>query len=133
MDKMCLEKVALNCVRKVNSRASNGTHSPIRTDVFEDIHHCLAFLAGHQSSSSALPSADIVPILLMRPCLCNAVTGMHDLDEYVQSQLILAALVIVTHVLRPHGTFIAKVFRGKEVDLLYSQVKISHFLCHACC
>ena len=47
---------------------------------------------------------------------------MHDLDEYVQSQLILAALVIVTHVLRPHGTFIAKVFRGKEVDLLYSQV-----------
>ncbi|KAK9867138.1 hypothetical protein WJX84_002796 [Apatococcus fuscideae] len=52
------------------------------------------------------------------------VTGMHDMDEFVQAQLILAALVIVTHVLRPHGTFIAKVFRGKEVDLLYSQLKV---------
>lgn len=57
---------------------------------------------------------------------------MHDLDEYVQSQLILAALVIVTHVLRPHGTFIAKVFRGKEVDLLYSQVSTLCLLGHVC-
>ena len=55
---------------------------------------------------------------------CCAVTGMHDMDEFVQSQLILAALVIVTHVLRPHGTFVAKIFRGKEIDLLYSQVSL---------
>ena len=54
----------------------------------------------------------------MRP----AVTGLHDMDEFVQAQLILAALTIVTHVLRPGGTFVAKVFRGKEVSLLYSQV-----------
>ena len=52
------------------------------------------------------------------PC---AVTGLHDMDEFVQAQLILAALTIVTHVLRPGGTFVAKVFRGKEVSLLYSQ------------
>lgn len=49
-------------------------------------------------------------------------TGLHDMDEFVQAQLILAALTIVTHVLRPGGTFVAKVFRGKEVSLLYSQV-----------
>jgi hypothetical protein len=29
------------------------------------------------------------------------VTGMHDMDEYVQAQLILAALNITTHVLKP--------------------------------
>ena len=52
-------------------------------------------------------------------------TGLHDMDEFVQAQLILAALTIVTHVLRPGGTFVAKVFRGKEVSLLYSQVSTS--------
>ncbi len=44
------------------------------------------------------------------------------MDEFVQAQLILAALTIVAHVLRPGGSFVAKVFRGKEVALLYSQV-----------
>jgi tRNA (cytidine32/guanosine34-2'-O)-methyltransferase len=34
------------------------------------------------------------------------VTGLHDMDEYVQSQLILAALFIVGHTLRPGGTFV---------------------------
>lgn len=52
------------------------------------------------------------------------VTGLHDLDEFIQSQLILAALTIVSHVLREGGTFIAKVFRGKNVDLLYNQLKM---------
>ena len=51
-----------------------------------------------------------------------AVTGLHDMDEFVQAQLILAALTIVTHVLKPGGTFVAKVFRGKDIGLLYSQV-----------
>jgi tRNA (cytidine32/guanosine34-2'-O)-methyltransferase len=49
---------------------------------------------------------------------------MHDMDEYVQAQLILAALNITTHVLKPGGTFIAKIFRGKDVTLLYEQLKV---------
>ncbi|KAK8916813.1 hypothetical protein KSP39_PZI022606 [Platanthera zijinensis] len=52
------------------------------------------------------------------------VTGLHDMDEFVQSQLILAALTIVTHVLRVGGKFIAKVFRGKDTSLLYCQLKL---------
>lgn len=56
--------------------------------------------------------------------MAYAVTGLHDMDEFVQAQLILAALTIVTHVLRPAGTFVAKIFRGKEVSLLYSQVRL---------
>ncbi|KAK2177239.1 hypothetical protein NP493_611g01089 [Ridgeia piscesae] len=52
------------------------------------------------------------------------VTGLHDIDEYIQAQLLLAALNITTHVLKRGGTFVAKIFRGKDVSLLYSQLKI---------
>ncbi|XP_071945684.1 tRNA (cytidine(32)/guanosine(34)-2'-O)-methyltransferase-like isoform X2 [Antedon mediterranea] len=52
------------------------------------------------------------------------VTGLHDIDEYIQAQLLLAALNITTHVLKSDGTFVAKIFRGKDVTLLYSQLKI---------
>lgn len=44
---------------------------------------------------------------------------MHDLDEFVQGQLLLAALNITTHVLRIGGCFIAKVFRGRDEHLLF--------------
>lgn len=50
------------------------------------------------------------------------VTGLHDLDEYVQQQLVMSALQLACCVLKPGGTFIAKVFRGREIDLLYSQL-----------
>ena len=36
-------------------------------------------------------------------------TGLHDIDEFIQAQLLLAALNITTHVLKPQGTFVAKV------------------------
>ena len=52
------------------------------------------------------------------------VTGLHDLDIYVQSQLLWAALNLALCVLKPGGTFVAKIFRGKDVDLLYAQLKI---------
>lgn len=52
------------------------------------------------------------------------VTGLHDLDIYLQSQLLYAALNLALCVLRPGGRFIAKIFRGRNVDLLYAQLKI---------
>jgi len=51
------------------------------------------------------------------------VTGLHDLDIYVQSQLLWAALNLALCVLKPGGTFVAKIFRAKDVDLLYAQLK----------
>ncbi|RYG68934.1 RlmE family RNA methyltransferase [archaeon] len=51
------------------------------------------------------------------------VTGLHDIDEYMQAQLLLAALNITTNILKPHGNFVAKVFRGRDVSLLYSQLR----------
>lgn len=52
------------------------------------------------------------------------VTGLHDLDIYVQSQLLFAALNVALCVLKPSGNFVAKIFRGRNVDLLFAQLKI---------
>jgi len=52
------------------------------------------------------------------------VTGLHDLDEYVQSQLLVAALNITTHLLCPGGTFVAKIFRGRDCGLLTAQLQV---------
>ncbi|CAJ0963793.1 unnamed protein product, partial [Mesorhabditis belari] len=52
------------------------------------------------------------------------VTGLHSLDEYMQSQLVLAALNITTHVLKREGNFVAKIFRARNITLLYAQLKM---------
>ena len=52
------------------------------------------------------------------------VTGLHDLDIYIQSQLLWAALSLALCVLKPGGRFVAKIFRAKDVDLLYAQLKV---------
>ncbi|KAL8715757.1 MAG: hypothetical protein Q9220_000424 [cf. Caloplaca sp. 1 TL-2023] len=52
------------------------------------------------------------------------VTGLHDLDIYIQSQLLSSALNLVLRILKPSGTFVAKIFRGKDVDLIYAQLRI---------
>ncbi|SCV72072.1 BQ2448_4766 [Microbotryum intermedium] len=67
---------------------------------------------GLQFESSLTPRASIL-----------IVTGLHDLDEFVQAQLLLAALNITLHVLRSGGTFVAKIFRGRDVTLLYDQLR----------
>ena len=60
------------------------------------------------------------------------VTGLHDMDVYVQSQLLLSALSITTRVLADGGSFIAKIFRGRDVTLLYAQLRV-FFKEVACC
>ncbi|OIW24438.1 FtsJ-domain-containing protein [Coniochaeta ligniaria NRRL 30616] len=70
----------------------------------------------HQQASS--------PVDLVLSDGAPDVTGLHDLDIYVQSQLLFAALNLALCVLRPGGKFVAKIFRGRNVDLLYAQLKI---------
>jgi len=65
--------------------------------------------------------------LLAQIVICDGapdVTGLHDIDEFVQAQLVLAAVNITTHVLSPGGTFVAKVFRGRDITLLCGQLRI---------
>jgi tRNA (cytidine32/guanosine34-2'-O)-methyltransferase len=52
------------------------------------------------------------------------VTGLHELDEYVQHQLLLAALNISTFVLEAAGTFVAKMFRGPNTPFLTAKLQI---------
>jgi len=75
----------------------------------------------NQSSSSSSSSS---PVDLVLSDGAPDVTGLHDLDIYVQSQLLFAALNLALCVLRPGGKFVAKIFRGRNVDLLYAQLKL---------
>ncbi|EDW67539.1 tRNA (cytidine(32)-2'-O)-methyltransferase [Drosophila virilis] len=50
------------------------------------------------------------------------VTGVHEMDEYMQNQLIVSALSIATFVLETGGTFVAKIFKGNANSLLESQM-----------
>jgi tRNA (cytidine32/guanosine34-2'-O)-methyltransferase len=52
------------------------------------------------------------------------VTGLHDLDEYLQAQLLIMAVKITTHVLLEGGTFVAKIFRGRHASQLYAQLRL---------
>ena len=49
------------------------------------------------------------------------VTGQHDLDEFMQCQLLLAALNITSFIIEEGGTFVAKIFRGKDISLKIEQ------------
>lgn len=50
------------------------------------------------------------------------VTGLHDLDEFVQAQLVRAALSVCAGCLERGGCFVAKVFRGRDAPLLAAQL-----------
>lgn len=51
------------------------------------------------------------------------VTGLHDLDEYIQAQLLLSAVQLASRVLIVGGTFVAKIFRGRDSDILFAQLR----------
>lgn len=73
------------------------------------------------SSSTSRPHPHPVDLVLSDGA--PDVTGLHDLDIYIQSQLLYAALNLAIGVLRPGGKFVAKIFRGRDVDLIYAQLK----------
>lgn len=50
------------------------------------------------------------------------VTGLHDLDEFMQSQLVFAAFNIANFMLCEGGTFMAKVFTGRDIQDLFSSL-----------
>lgn len=77
---------------------------------------------GYDPKSSSIEASHPVDLVLSDGA--PDVTGLHDLDIYVQSQLLWAALNLALCVLKPGGKFIAKIFRGKDVDLLYAQLKV---------
>jgi tRNA (cytidine32/guanosine34-2'-O)-methyltransferase len=59
------------------------------------------------------------------------VTGIHQIDEYLQAQLLLAALNITTHLLSEGGNFAAKIFKFENYTLLEQQLRV--FFRHVAC
>ena len=51
------------------------------------------------------------------------VTGLHDIDEWLQWQLLVSAANIATHVLAPGGAFFAKMFTGPNTALLVATLR----------
>lgn len=85
----------------------------------------------YESSTPSSGSTSQAPVAIKQPHPVDLVisdgapdvTGLHDLDIYIQSQLLYAALNLAMGVLRPGGKFVAKIFRGRDVDLLYAQLR----------
>eukprot|EP00697_Spironema_sp_BW2_P015650 gnl/Spiro4/6591_TR3393_c0_g1_i1.p1 gnl/Spiro4/6591_TR3393_c0_g1~~gnl/Spiro4/6591_TR3393_c0_g1_i1.p1 ORF type:complete len:269 (+),score=38.04 gnl/Spiro4/6591_TR3393_c0_g1_i1:27-809(+) len=88
------------------------------------VHHIVGDITSRETAVSIIDAfrgqlADIV--------VCDGapdVTGLRDIDIYSQSQLLLAALSIATHLLRPGGTFVAKIFRKNDMVLMRSQFEL---------
>ncbi|KAI4243499.1 MAG: hypothetical protein LQ352_007023 [Teloschistes flavicans] len=74
------------------------------------------------SPTSTTPSSNPVDLIISDGA--PDVTGLHDLDIYIQSQLLSSALSLTLRILKPGGTFVAKIFRGKDVDLIYAQLRV---------
>lgn len=78
------------------------------------------------SPSPSSPSTQSIQIQFVDLILSDGapdVTGLHDLDIYIQSSLLSSALSLALKILKPGGTFVAKIFRGKDVDFLYAQLR----------
>lgn len=50
------------------------------------------------------------------------VTELHDLDEYNQSQLVFAAFNIACFILEDSGSFMAKIFNGRDIQDLFTSL-----------
>lgn len=50
------------------------------------------------------------------------VTGLHDMDEWVQAGLLFAVLNIVVHTLKAGGAYVAKIFQAEDEDILRQQL-----------
>ncbi|KAI4271149.1 MAG: hypothetical protein LQ337_006204 [Flavoplaca oasis] len=74
-----------------------------------------------QTPTPQIPQSHLVDLILSDGA--PDVTGLHDLDIYIQSSLLSSALSLALQILKPGGTFVAKIFRGKDVDLIYAQMR----------
>ena len=53
------------------------------------------------------------------------VTGFHEIDQYLQAQLLHAALIMAVKVLRGGGNFCAKFFKSSDLSYLDVMMKIT--------
>ncbi|KAK6588852.1 ybr061c-like protein [Cryptosporidium xiaoi] len=67
--------------------------------------------------------------------LCDGspdITGLHDIDEFIQNQLLMSSVGITCKLLKYGGTFVAKIFRGENISWIYNQM-FCYFELVDCC
>ncbi|CAI5734083.1 unnamed protein product [Hyaloperonospora brassicae] len=111
----------------------NGPQSSDVSIVSVDLQE-MAPIAGVQLLQGDITSKHTAEQIIGRFCGAKAqvvvsdgapdVTGVHDMDEFVQAELLAAALNITTHVLEEGGAFVAKIFRCEQYDLLATQLSV---------
>ncbi|KAG5487941.1 hypothetical protein LSCM1_08256 [Leishmania martiniquensis] len=112
------EGTAQEIVRLLNASESSGVRS------LDDEQQQPASGPSTSPPSPPLPTG---PLRKADIVVCDGapdVTGMHELDEYLQHHLLLAALHITTLVLRAGGCFLTKMFRGPNTAFLVAKSEI---------
>ncbi|KAA6397192.1 MAG: putative ribosomal RNA large subunit methyltransferase J [Streblomastix strix] len=87
-------------------------------------------ITSQKSFEDIISSCEGNPIDLVLSDGAPDVTGLHEMDEYLQGQLLLSALQLAVKLLRPQGKFVAKIFRGRDVSLLYNQMHVYFSVVH---
>ena len=90
----------------------------------DNVHHIVGDITKGETLANIL---DAFKGNLCDLVICDGapdITGFHDMDQYIQSQLLVAALNITVKVLKKGGNFVAKIFKGSELSFLYSQFKL---------
>jgi tRNA (cytidine32/guanosine34-2'-O)-methyltransferase len=74
------------------------------------------------SADSTVQDTNVVDLILSDGA--PDVTGLHSIDTYLQSSLLLSALNLALKILKPGGTFVSKIFRAKDVDFIYARLRM---------
>ncbi|CAD5115590.1 DgyrCDS4551 [Dimorphilus gyrociliatus] len=113
-------------------------------NIFKDVSHVVDLCAAPGSWSQVLakkiriePQNDDAKIIAVDLQAMAPIPGVEQIQgditklstakkitSHFEGEKADLALNITTHVLKKSGTFVAKIFRGKDVSLLYSQLKI---------
>lgn len=104
-----------------------STVEMILAEFKSELAELVVFDGAPDGKANSTPTGSFIKFSVSFIFLTNShilVTGIHDLDEYVQGQLLLAALNITTFLLKKGGTFVGKIFRGSDNSLLKAQFMI---------
>lgn len=82
------------------------------TAPIDNVHHITGDITKHETLMRILDAFKGNKCELVISDGAPDITGFHDMDQYIQSQLLVAALNIATKMLKKGGNFVAKIFKG---------------------
>lgn len=104
----------------LSSRKPSGTIISVDLQQVAPIHN-VTFIQDDITTDSCMKRILALVPSKIDLVLCDGapdVTGIHDLDEYFQTELLLSALSITTKIAREGATFVGKVFRSEDTGFV---------------